>query len=68
MPPYRIVLAENHISPRQAIKKIVEKNPGLTVMGQAGDGLKLLELLERSSPDMVTPIFPCPGSVGWQQQ
>jgi DNA-binding NarL/FixJ family response regulator len=53
MPPYRIVLAEDHISLRQAIKKIIEENPGLTVMGEAGDGLELLELLERSLPDMV---------------
>jgi DNA-binding NarL/FixJ family response regulator len=53
MPPYRIILAEDHILLRQAVKKIIEETPGLTVIGEAGDGLELLELLEGSLPDMV---------------
>ena len=53
MPSYKIVLAEDHIPLRQAIKKIVQKNGELTVMGEAGDGLELLELLEQTAPDMV---------------
>lgn len=53
MPPYKIVLAEDHIRFRQIIKKFIEANDGLTVVGEANDGLELLELLEQSLPDMV---------------
>jgi DNA-binding NarL/FixJ family response regulator len=53
MPPYKIVLAEDHIHFRQIIKKFIEANAGLTVVGEANDGLELLELLEQSLPDMV---------------
>ncbi len=53
MPSYKIVLAEDHIPLRQMIKKIVQENGELTVVGEANDGLELLELLEKSLPDMV---------------
>jgi DNA-binding NarL/FixJ family response regulator len=53
MPSYTIVLAENHIPLRQCIKKIVQATGELTIVGEANDGLELLELLEQSHPDMV---------------
>ena len=52
MPPYKIVLAEDHIRFREIIKKIIEGNGELTVVGEANDGLELLELLKQSLPDM----------------
>jgi len=51
--PYRIVLADDHVMFRQGIKNILEKNKGLEVIGEAGDGLKLLELLNKVIPDMI---------------
>jgi DNA-binding NarL/FixJ family response regulator len=53
MQSYKIILAEDHIRFRQIIKKIIEGNGELTVVGEANDGLELLELLEHSLPDMV---------------
>jgi DNA-binding NarL/FixJ family response regulator len=53
MESYKIILAENRIRFRQIIKKIIEKNGELTVVGEANDGSELLELLEQSLPDMV---------------
>lgn len=53
MSPYRIVLADDHVLFRQGVKKILEKNKGIEVIGEAGDGLKLLELLKKVPPDMV---------------
>jgi DNA-binding NarL/FixJ family response regulator len=50
---YKIILAEDHIRFREIIKKIIEGNGELTVVGEANDGLELLELLEQSLPDMV---------------
>ena len=53
MSPYRIVLADDHVMFRQGIKNILEKDKGLEVIGEAGDGLKLLELLNKAIPDMI---------------
>jgi DNA-binding NarL/FixJ family response regulator len=50
---YRIVLADDHVMFRQGIKNIVEGEKGLEVVGETGDGLKLLELLKEATPDMV---------------
>lgn len=53
MGPYRIVLADDHVMFRQGIKKILEGAEGLEVVGEAGDGLKLLERLKKDVPDMI---------------
>jgi DNA-binding NarL/FixJ family response regulator len=53
MAPYRIVLADDHSLLREAIKKSIAEIPDLRVVGEAGDGLELLELLKRSVPDLI---------------
>jgi DNA-binding NarL/FixJ family response regulator len=53
MSQYRIILADDHVLVRQGIKRIVQEDDELTVLDEAGDGLELLELLEKSTPDMV---------------
>jgi DNA-binding NarL/FixJ family response regulator len=53
MAPYRIVLADDHSLLREAIKKSIAEIPDLQVVGEAGDGLELLELLKRSVPDLI---------------
>ena len=51
--PYRIVLADDHVMFRQGIKNILERAEDLKVAGEAGDGLELLELLKKTTQDMV---------------
>lgn len=51
--PYRILLADDHVMFRQGMKRILEGVADLEVVGEVGDGLKLLERLKKSSPDMV---------------
>ncbi len=53
MNPYQIVLADDHLMFRHGIRRIIEDAPGLSVIGEAGDGLQLLELLKKTKPDMV---------------
>ena len=53
MSPYRIVLADDHVMFRQGIKNILERAEDLKVVGEAGDGLELLELLKKTTQDMV---------------
>jgi DNA-binding NarL/FixJ family response regulator len=53
MQAYKIILAEDHLLFRQVIKKVIENNDELTVVGEANDGLELLELLRQLLPDTV---------------
>jgi DNA-binding NarL/FixJ family response regulator len=53
MSDYRIILADDHTLIRQGLGKIIEGVDDLKVVGEAGDGLELLSLLQRSNPDMV---------------
>jgi DNA-binding NarL/FixJ family response regulator len=46
-------LADDHALFREGIKRILQDDPSLTVIGEAGDGLELLDLLEESTPDLV---------------
>jgi DNA-binding NarL/FixJ family response regulator len=50
---YNIVLADDHILVRQGIKKIIQEDGNMQVVGEAGDGLELLEILEKITPDLV---------------
>ncbi len=49
----KIILAEDHLVFREMIKKSIQKIPDLEVIGEAGNGLELLELLKTTSPDMI---------------
>jgi DNA-binding NarL/FixJ family response regulator len=53
MTPYRIVLADDHALFRQGLKRTLEEVSGLTVVGEAGDGLDLLKLLSRVKSHLV---------------
>ncbi len=53
MNPYRILLADDHVMLRQGIKKIIEASKNMVVVGEAGDGLELLDILKNITPDMV---------------
>jgi DNA-binding NarL/FixJ family response regulator len=53
MGAYSIVLADDHVLVRQGLKRIIEEMPGLEVVGEANDGLELLNLLNHVTPQMV---------------
>lgn len=53
MGPYRIILAEDHVLMREGLKRLIQEDPGLQVVNEAGDGLELLQILEEYTPDMV---------------
>jgi DNA-binding NarL/FixJ family response regulator len=53
MSSYRIIIADDHAMVRQGIKRIIQEDKELQVIGEVGDGLDLLELLEEIIPDMV---------------
>ena len=53
MPPYKIILADDHVLMREGLKRIIQEDPELQVVDEAGDGVELLEILEKTTPDMV---------------
>jgi DNA-binding NarL/FixJ family response regulator len=53
MSRYRIVLADDHMLIREGLRRLIEDYHDLEVIGEAGDGLELLSLLDEQVPDLV---------------
>lgn len=53
MKPYRLVLADDHVMFRQGIRRLLEENSDVEIVGEANDGLELLKLLKKIMPDVV---------------
>jgi CheY-like chemotaxis protein len=53
MDNYDIVLADDHIMVRQGIKKIIQQVEAMRVVAEAGDGIELMEILEKITPHLV---------------
>jgi DNA-binding NarL/FixJ family response regulator len=53
MDAYTIMLADDHVMFREGIRKIIERIEGALISGEVNDGLELLELLKKSSPNLV---------------
>jgi len=49
----RIVLAENHKTVREGIKLLVDSQPDMEVIGEAGDGEAVIALAKELDPDIV---------------
>jgi len=64
MAPIRIVIADDHSLIRQGIKSIICQDRDMEVVGEAADGLELLELLQRREADMVIMDISMPGMNG----
>jgi len=50
---YRIVLADDHSLFRQGLKAVLEGTEEFKVVGEAGDGLELVDLLNQVNPHLV---------------
>ena len=65
---YRIVLADDHLMLRQSLRRMLEEQPDLKVVGEANDGIELLNLLQlnRFSPHLVILDITMPNLGGIQ--
>lgn len=60
----RIVLADDHRMILAALRSLLEKEIDIAVVGEAGDGTALLELVERTAPDIAVVDVGMPGMNG----
>jgi len=60
----RVVLVDDHEVVRQGIRALLQPETDMEVVGQAGDGLLALELVERLRPDVVVVDLMLPGLGG----
>ena len=59
-----IVLADDHLIVRQGVRALLAAEADLQVIGETGDGLEAVELVKRSSPDVVILDLMMPGLNG----
>lgn len=64
MESYRVILADDHRMFRHGVRRIIEDVSGITVVGEASDGLTLLKLLHRTTADLVILDISMPGMRG----
>lgn len=64
MKPARVLLADDHTLVRAGLRKLLESIPDIEVVGEADDGLALLELAAQLQPDLVLMDISMPGLNG----
>ena len=57
----RILLAEDHKTVREGIKLLVNAQPDMEVVGEAGDGEAAIKAVKELQPDMVIMDISMPG-------
>lgn len=60
----RVVLADDHKMIRTALRSMLERETDITVVGEAGDGAALLELVAQTAPDVAVVDVDMPGMDG----
>src|SRR5450631_2548435 len=62
--PVRVILADDHTLVRAGIRALLEKLPAVKVVGEAGDGREVLNLVKTQKPDVVLMDIAMPGLNG----
>jgi DNA-binding NarL/FixJ family response regulator len=60
----RVLLADDHKVFRSAIRGMLERDPGVEVIGEAADGIEALELVRSAHPDVVVMDIRMPRLTG----
>src|SRR5215469_3690126 len=60
----RILLADDHIVMRDGLRALLEKQPDMTVVAEAGDGRETVRLAEEQLPDVIVMDIAMPNMNG----
>ena len=61
---FRILLADDHGILRAGLRNLLNAEPDLEVIGEAADGIQILEMVEQSSPDLILMDISMPNMGG----
>ena len=50
---YRVILADDHALVRRGLRRILEEKTNLEIAAEVGDGLELLNVLNKVDPQMI---------------
>jgi DNA-binding NarL/FixJ family response regulator len=64
MRPIRVLVADDHDLVRAGIRALLQRIPGVEVVGEAGDGREALRLVRECKPDVVLMDIMMPGLNG----
>ncbi|HEX3147560.1 MAG TPA: response regulator transcription factor [Gemmataceae bacterium] len=62
----RVFLADDHAVVREGLKALIAAQPGMTVIGEAADGLDACQQIQKLKPDVVVMDVSMPGLPGAQ--
>jgi DNA-binding NarL/FixJ family response regulator len=62
----RVVLADDHPIVRASIRRLLEKAGDIEVVGEAGNGIETIRLVEELSPDVLLLDVEMPGMKGFE--
>ena len=62
----RVLLADDHSLVRRGFRRLLEDEPGISVVGEACDGAEAIELARRIRPDVIIMDMSMPGLNGTQ--
>ena len=58
----RIILADHHVQPCEALRILLEEQPEFDIIGETGDAPSLLKLAESQLPDLILIDSELPGT------
>jgi DNA-binding NarL/FixJ family response regulator len=61
----RVLLADDHTLVRRGIRRILEKNPHIVVIGEAGTGAMAIQLVHELKPDVLILDIEMPDMKGY---
>lgn len=64
--PIRVAVVDDHAVVREGIRRVLEGEPGVTIVGEGANGVEALALVAKERPDVLVMDVAMPGQTGLQ--